>query len=230
MTPRAHSAAPVILREWTNLVSLFPLLFLSLSLSFPLFLGLFPHRAACSLSSLTQRGPTGARGGVFNGDRRGRGHPASQLRDLNAGSLSLREKKKGWITATTQRDDRPYRRAGSPACTARVCRFSHRRTATAASPSPPLRRPRLPSAPVGVPRQPPPPPPPAAFYSGRARPPPKKLTSEPHLAPLRGAPRSRVPRWAAQSASPRSLAPPEDPWGPGTFAPRPSDAEDEGQG
>lgn len=31
--------------------------------------------------------------------------------------------------------ERPYRRAGSPACTARVCRFSHRRTTTHPPPS-----------------------------------------------------------------------------------------------
>lgn len=46
---------------------------------------------------------------------------------------------------------RPYRRAGSPACTARVYRFSHRRTATA-TPSLSL---RLPPPVSVVPRQPP---------------------------------------------------------------------------
>jgi len=206
-----------------------------LSPSFSLFLGLFPlrHRAACSLSSLTQRGLTGARGGVFNGGRRGRGHPASRVRDLNAGSLALREKKKGWITATTQRDDRPYRRAGSPACTARVCRFSHRRTATAASPSNPSVFPgSLPLLsvcrdnlllllllllPCGSVLQ----------RTSASSPEKAHLWTPPSAAQgrQRGAPRSKAPRRAAQSASPRPLAPPEGSRGPETFAPRPADAE-----
>lgn len=80
---------------------------------------------------------------------------------------------------------RPYRRAGSPACTARVYRFSHRRTATATSsltPAPcqyaattsPSPLTHLPTAS-------------AAFYSERTNASfsEKAHLSQPHLTPLR---------------------------------------------
>lgn len=51
-------------------------------------------------------------------------------------SAYVQRKKKRQITATSL-TERPYRRAGSPACTARVYRFSHRRTTTTVPHSPP---------------------------------------------------------------------------------------------
>lgn len=119
-TPRAHYSVPVILHECTCFVSFcLRLFFLEMGNVF-------------TFVPDTRYGSTGARAGNFFA-RGGRGGIRSlECVICNTGSLLVEEKK-----GMDHRDDptkRPYRRAGSPACTARVCCFSHRRTATTGSP------------------------------------------------------------------------------------------------
>lgn len=127
------------------------------------------------------------------------------------GSFGERETKRGnggekgiERRVSPRHSERPYRRAGSPACTARVCRFSHRRTTTAAttdSPSsslPPSLPTLLPNSPArllppsgalvgAAPRQP------VCALHTRIRStqrtnasyPEKAHLSQPHLTPLR---------------------------------------------
>jgi len=117
--------------------------------------------------------------------------------------VQLRRKKRDRRDTPTKR---PYRRAGSPACTARVCRFSHRRTATTASPSLPYSPSEPLSSSVSVPRQPPP----RYPHSTNASSPEKAhLSTPPDAAPrvLLFVSLVLEPHGVAQGASSRPLTP-----------------------